>query len=55
MWKSKIKANSVSKHTHTLSDQDLPQRGTWVAQSIAHPPLGFSSDGDLGVMGLSPA
>ena len=29
--------------------------GTWVTQSLKGPPLGFGSDHDLRVMGLSPA
>ena len=30
------------------------RRGTWVAQSVKHPTLGFSSGHDLTVSGLEP-
>ena len=31
-----------------------PMRGTWVAQLVKHPTLGFSSSQDFGVVRLSP-
>ena len=33
---------------------ELPERGTWVVQSVKHPTLGFSSDHDLRVVRSSP-
>ena len=44
-----------NRHRSTMADQKVSFQGAWVAQSVKHLTLDFSSGPDLRVVGSSPA